>query len=267
MHKKHLICAIIAAQCILVLQTANAQSGASVITWVVNRHIDLDTTYGNAEFDAAIAVGNLRLWMRTSTCSDVPCTVQFARNGNVGTVGVIGDGLDEIDSQAKLNSAFALSGRVKVVDAVDRCAGVDNDTFWGCGQTPGSSFIVETIVPGDVYVHEYGHNMNLGHRNTCTGNIMDEHSNGLNYAVDSNECTTLGGRVFTELNGPVSGTLTATNNPYWISGDAYVSNGQVLTLGSGVLIQVNSGEGIRAPGTGRMVATAGASPIRMFSSN
>ncbi len=256
--------AIIQLMIVLVSDDVKAQ-GADWVYWDINRHFD--TTFTNAQFDSAIDDGNSRLWMRDQRCSDIPCTVQFERNGNVGVVGTHNDGLDQITTDSELNSVFAFAGRVAVVTAVDRCAGTTNVAYIGCGQNGGGSFIVETGVSGNVYIHEYGHNVNLGHRDICTGNIMHSSSNGTNDSLNLTECQALGGTAFTDLTGNQSGTKSTASNPYWANGSVTIPNGQTLTLSAGLWLQVNSGQTIQPTGSGRFVAVGGATPTYIFASN
>ena len=168
--------------------------------FTVSRHVD--TTFTNADFDNAMDDVNLRLQIDNGRCNDVPCTATFGRSGNINTFGTIGDGLDTITRDTELSTVFAESGRVKVITSIDRCGGATNPSIIGCGQCPGSSFIVESTVTGEVYVHEYGHNIeihdcsvNNGHRTDCEWNIMDNDTDGTNDAVNQAECTAFGGNI------------------------------------------------------------------------
>ena len=81
---------------------------------------------------------------------------------------------------------------------------------------------------GDVFVHEYGHNMmGCGHREDCEYNIMDDSSDGTNDALNGAECEQLGGVMFQEW----CGEMVPLSEPtwwHWVTCDIYVPAGQLF---------------------------------------
>lgn len=209
--------------------------------FTVTRHTD--TTFTNQDFDNAMDDINQRLRIDNDRCSDVPCSATFARSGNVGTFGTTGDGLDRITTQDELDDVFAINThRVKVVTYLERCAGSNNPSYIGCGKCNAFGYILEEWVSGEVYVHEYGHNViGCGHREDCEWNIMDDDTDGTNDAVNSSECSSFGGKAYTELCGNVydgnGGPLTTSGGPYWVTCTVTVPSGETLTINQGVEIQ------------------------------
>lgn len=105
---------------------------------------------------------------------DVSTVVDLRRNGAVAPFGA-GDG--SIDSQAEFDQVDAVAQNAKVVNEITYCGGTHSVNIIGCAG-PGSSLVVERISPandleGILWMHEYGHNKRLGHRNQ-TGAIMHE---------------------------------------------------------------------------------------------
>lgn len=246
---------------------------ASAIDWVgftVARHVN--TTLTAATFDAALTDVNERMRLDNHRCSDdTPCTAQFFRSGAVGTFGTSGDGLDNVNSQDKLNAVFGVDDwRAKVVTSLSRCAGQDNPSFIGCGTCGAPGFILENWVEGNVHVHEYGHNvLGCGHRNDCAYNIMNAVSNGLNDSLNASECSGFGGKAYVQLCGNVydgsGGPLTASNGPYWVTCDVTVPAGQTLTVNAGVEIQFHNGTKITS--SGALNADGSAGRIQLYSNN
>ena len=231
---------------ILLLILVLSNIGISQTLFTVRRHVNTPLT--NNDVDNNLADANLRLRIDNDRCDDVPCTAEFQRGGNVNTFGTATDGLDIVTTDAELNTVFGQPDMIKVVTFISRCGGINNPSFIGCGQCPGDSFIVESTVSGETYVHEFGHNIEIhncgvdnGHRNDCAWNIMNAVTDGTNDAVNEAECIDFGGRVNTELKGAVydgsGGPLTLSESPYWVTGDVTVPAGEVLTIQPGVEIQ------------------------------
>ncbi len=63
-----------------------------------NRHIDVAFT--STQFDDLMKDLNTRMQLaNTHDCpNDIPCTAKFQRNGNIGTFGVTGDGLNNLNT-------------------------------------------------------------------------------------------------------------------------------------------------------------------------
>lgn len=241
---------------------------ASALVWfTVSRHVQ--TAFTAAEFDNAMTDVNNRLRIDNDRCSDVPCTATFQRSGNVNTFGTVGDGLDVVTTAAELATVFAQPERAKVVTILDYCGGYD-PSIVGCGTCNGFGFVLETGTwnTGNVYVHEYGHNvMGCGHRDNCTGNIMHSITTGTNDSVNATECVAFSGKVNTQLCGNVydgsGGPLTTSGGPYWVTCTVTVPSGQTLTIQPGVEIQFKHDNKITV--TGALNADGTTSRIFMFS--
>lgn len=247
---------------------------AGAIDWVdftVARHADT-TTPTTAGFDSAMTEVSTNFKYDNHNCTvDVPCTARFRRSGAIGVFGTSGDGLDVITTQAELNSVFGVTThRAKVVDAVDYCAGSYNTSIVGCGRCDAFGYIVEEWSQGNVYVHEYGHNvLGCGHRDDCDFNVMNTYTNGQNNAVNAGECSGFGGRAYTTLCGEIydghGGPLTVSGGPYWLNCNVTVPAGRTLTIQAGVEIQFH--QGLHITSTGTTNADGSATQIIIYSNN
>ena len=97
---------------------------------------------------------------------DAPCPVTLTRNGSITTFG----SPSFINSQADLNAVLALPGQVKVVNQINWCGGLSPNII-GCAPVPGTSLVVVRFLPvseGILWLHEYGHNKGLNHRDDPT---------------------------------------------------------------------------------------------------
>jgi len=241
------------------------------VAFTVTRHINT-TSFTAAMMDTAMVDVNTRMKYNNHDCADdVPCTARFFRSGNVGIFGTATDGLDVITTQSELDAVFAVTThRAKVVDAVNFCEGSFNTSFIGCGRVNGFGFIVEDWVGGEIFVHEFGHNVGLkDHRNTCDNNIMHEFSIGTNNSINAAECSSLGGKAYTQLCGNIydgaGGPLTANGGPYWVTCNVAVPAGRTLTIQPGVEIQFNPGLRIKSYGYAKADGRSGR--ITIYSNN
>ncbi len=94
---------------------------------------------------------------------DVACPVNMLRNGPVSTFAT-GDG--SIDSQAEFNTLMGIAGHIKVVNQINWCGALIPNVI-GCAPVPGNSLAVVRFtrrLEGILWVHEFGHNKGLGHR-------------------------------------------------------------------------------------------------------
>jgi len=177
-----------------------------------------------------------------------------------------------ITTQAELNAVFNVTThRVKVVDAVDYCAGGYNPSIIGCGSCNAVGYIVENWVGGFVYVHEFGHNvMGCGHRNDCDHNIMNALSIVTNNSLNATECSGFGGSAYTTLCGNVwdgsGGPLTVAGGPYWVTCNVTVPAGRTLTIQAGVEIQFDQG-GRKITSVGNTNADGSTTRITIYSNN
>ncbi len=255
----------------ILLVIPTAVFGLDWVSFTVTRHVNT-SSFTATNVDNALNDVNNRLKYDNHDCSDdTPCSVRFFRSGSLGTFGSSSDGLDVISTQSELNSVFGVtSHRVKVVDAVDYCAGGYNTSIIGCGKCNATGYIVEDWVGGAVYVHEFGHNvLGCGHRDDCSNNIMNSTSIGTNNSLNSSECSGLGGSAYTQLCGNVyngyKGPLTVSNGPYWLTCNVTVPAGQTLTIQAGVEIQFQFGNKLVSLGVTN--ADGSSSDIRVYSNN
>jgi hypothetical protein len=241
------------------------------VNWSIVEHREIfnDGDFSDALMDLLLLDGNRRVELYDYSCStiqghsDIPCALKIRRNGSIEPFGQIGDGLNVINSKVTLDAVMDSNpGKVIVVDEVNFCEGPNrNDDLVGCGQLPGNTFVVEKDVQIDDFIHEYGHNKNRDHRDTCDKAIMHS-QNIITDALIEEECVAMGGKKFTELSSS-GGTspLNSVDEPYWARTNIVVPTGQTLTIGSNVNIQFNKGVSIR----GKVSANGRTGKIRLYS--
>jgi hypothetical protein len=255
---------------VFVIYGKNCQAALTWVPFTVTRHVD--SSYSESTFDNAMTDINTSLKYDNHHCADdVPCSARFYRSGSLGIFGTAGDGLDLITTQDELDSVFAVTThRAKMVTAIDYCDNRYNPSFVGCGKVDGFGFIVEIGEPGLTFVHEYGHNVGLYHRDDCDMNIMNTYSNGSNDSLNTSECSTYGGNAYTVLCGTVyngyGGPLTESGGPYWITCDVVVPAGQTLTIEAGTEIQFEQGSH-KIISYGTTSANGATSRIMIYSNN
>lgn len=185
----------------------------------ISRH---DTaTLSNADATRIMADGS-NVLQTNDGAGDIACDVELRRDGNVGVFNT-GDG--QIDTNAELAEIFDLPGNIKIVDEVDFCGGF-NVNIIGCGQTPGTSFIVERFTPaqeGILWAHEYGHNVGLPHRDTTSNNVMFASIGANRERVNNAECTSMAGGIAGAISDFMTLTLAAHNEGQDLSIEEFVS--------------------------------------------
>lgn len=121
------------------------------------------TTLTNARADAII--GDMGpILQNVDSAGDVACNVAFSRNGPVTTFST---GTGVINSQADFQAVNSLPGQIKVVNQINWCGGLAPNII-GCAPVPGNSLVVIRFTlnqEGILWVHEFGHNKGLNHRN------------------------------------------------------------------------------------------------------
>ncbi len=118
---------------------------------------------------------------------DVACNVNFSRNGEVGVFNV-GTGI--INSQADFLAVNGLPGEIKVVNQINWCGGIAPNII-GCAPVPGVSLVVvrfDESQEGILWLHEYGHNKGLGHRNAPDA-VMNGVIGPTHKKINQNECS------------------------------------------------------------------------------
>ena len=127
----------------------------------VNRHINakLDSSRSDAILTAMQTIIKVDDGER-----DVAGNINFSRNG---AVGVFNTGSGFINSEADFIVVNGLPGEIKVVNQINWCGGIAPNII-GCTTVPGNSFVVVRLDEsreGILWLHEYGHNKGLNHRN------------------------------------------------------------------------------------------------------
>jgi hypothetical protein len=177
----------------------------------------LNSVYSDTEFDADLSAATQKLFNSDTGCTDadVACPVSFSRLGAITTFGSSSDGLNDITTESELNQVFAVAGaRVKFVSSLSYCGYFEPDII-GCAQTPGGSIILQTGWSGSsLFVHEFGHNMGLNHRDSCANNLMSSSTcqSCPDNVVNQAECSAFGGGGVTltlgiEIEGNGSGSV------------------------------------------------------------
>ena len=184
------------------------------------RHL-LTTTYGDAELDLDLARATEVLFSVDDDCiadgqADVACPVSFTRSGAVSTFGTDSDGLEVVTTEGELSAVLGVGGaRVKAVSSLDYCGGF-NPSIIGCAPLGGETMVLEVGWEGtSLFVHEYGHNRGLNHRDGCAANLMSSSMSRFSpeTVVDEAECAAFGGAGVTvpltiEFGGDGSGQVT-----------------------------------------------------------
>ena len=92
-----------------------------------------------------------------------------------GDVTAFTEGDGSIDSAAEFNALIALPGRIMVVNQINWCGALIPNVI-GCAPVPGDSLAVVQFTPsleGILWVHEFGHNKGLNHRNDDANAVMN----------------------------------------------------------------------------------------------
>ncbi len=129
-------------------------------------HVAVTSPMDNARLTSVFGAANARAQIADAP-DDVACCVSMSVAGSGGSFGSLSDGLDIIDDQAEvvlaLNQPVA---RAKVVRVINHCFGIAAN-FLGCAWISGNGFIVvresSAVTEGVLWMHEYGHNVGLGH--------------------------------------------------------------------------------------------------------
>ena len=127
----------------------------------VDRHIN--AKLDNSRSDAILTAMQTILKVNDGE-RDVAGYVNFSRNGEVG---VFDTGSGFINSEADFIAVNGLPGEIKVVNQINWCGGIAPNII-GCAPVPGNSFVVVRLDEsreGLLWLHEYGHNKGLSHRN------------------------------------------------------------------------------------------------------
>lgn len=181
-------------------------------------HVSVTSPMTNARLDSVLQDSTVRA-ARGDFDGDVPCCMRVARSGNPKTFGTPSDGLATIDTNAELNNVLNNAvARVKVVNAINYCGGSGTNII-GCSYQPGNGMAIVRInnlsFEAVLWIHEYGHNVGLGHNSTDPRAIMYPSDNGANDGLSLTECQT-----FHQPAGS-SGALTSDIGTCTNDGDSY----------------------------------------------
>ncbi len=140
-----------------------SQGCTTVHEMPISQHNTSAPVLTNARAD--IIAANMTTVLQTNDGpGDVDCDVRFERDGNVTTFTAT---TGNINSQADFNTVIGLPGRIKVVNQINWCGALAPNII-GCAPVPGNSLAVVRFTlnqEGILWVHEFGHNMGLNHRN------------------------------------------------------------------------------------------------------
>lgn len=137
---------------------------------------DADRIMGDADTVAQVS----------DTSDDVACNIRVRRSGDVGVLNV-GDG--SLDSSAEFNAVITAPGWIKAVNQINWCGSIGANII-GCAPVPGTSLTVVRFtesLEGILWLHEFGHNKGLSHRNG-TNNVMHPSIGSTRRGVNQSEC-------------------------------------------------------------------------------
>jgi len=148
----------------------------------VSEHTSLNLTDAGTD---TILTDATTVAQTTDGPGDVACVVGVSRNGGLTTF----PAPSIINSSAELNDVLALPGNVKVVNQINWCGGFAPNII-GCAPIPGTSLAVVRFTAnqeGILWLHEFGHNKGLNHRNDPNA-VMNPVIAPTRRFVDTTEC-------------------------------------------------------------------------------
>ena len=158
-------------------------------------HVNVTNPMTDARVDAILGATS-RTMGRADFAEDVACCAGAQRTGSGTVFGTSTDGRDIIDDNTELNAVLNNSiARVKVVRAINYCGGPGTNII-GCAWIGGWGMALvrygsDADTEGELWVHEYGHNVGLNHnsdpRYIMYGTLYGG-SSTYNVGVTSAEC-------------------------------------------------------------------------------
>lgn len=158
-------------------------------------HVALDRALDDAYVDRLMELATA-LVGRADFGQDVSCCVLFERLSSGSAFGNEDDELIEIDDADELAEVLAIStARVKVVDAINFCAGHARKNVLGCSPPGGDSIVlVRMTQPADeavLWVHELGLNAGLEVKPRSQRNVMATRANATHRGLNAEQCAAL----------------------------------------------------------------------------
>lgn len=169
---------------------SSARAQEAAITF--GNHVAVTNPMTDEQLDSVLARASLSAG-RSDFTGDVACCASMARSGSAGSFGAVGDGLDVIDDAAEMRTVLgSRAGRVKVVRAINYCGGPGVNVV-GCGNIGGNGIAVvrypaSASIEATIWVHEYGHNVGLGHNPAGSPWIMAAFLTGSSVGLNQSEC-------------------------------------------------------------------------------
>ena len=126
-------------------------------------HVNLTSPLTNGGVDALTDSASVTAGL-ANFANDVACCITVSRGGTAQTFGASGDGLDIVENEAEIDAVLRVnSGRVKIVRVINYCTAPATNIL-GCSYVSGNGMAVVRVgAEGQLWLHEYGHNVGLGH--------------------------------------------------------------------------------------------------------
>ena len=154
-------------------------------------HAEVASPMTDTRLDEVLELASLRAG-RGDDADDLACCATVSRSGTARSFGVLGDGLDVIDTAAEMSAVLNNPvSRVKIVRAINYCGGAGLNIS-GCAWGPGNGMAVVRLggvgYEAVLWLHEYGHNAGLGHSPSGGRYVMNSVNYGTNANLTQAEC-------------------------------------------------------------------------------
>ncbi len=159
---------------------------ASVLTYA--NHVDVNSPMTDSRADLILDLASTTAGF-SDFPDDVSCCIRVARQGSGASFGQTGDSLDVISTSSELNQVLGNSvARVKVVRIINYCGGPGTNIL-GCSYVSGNGMAVVRISANEglLWLHEFGHNIGLGH-NADNDYLMDAGLSSNSVGLTQTEC-------------------------------------------------------------------------------